>query len=268
MGNFQETYETNGLVRAPFSLSESLVDEMTQSLEKLMFDNPAIPPESLICPHIPYGTTHNARSARKWLEYASNPDILDLVESLIGPDIILWGSQVFCKLPNVGKGVPWHQDGHYWPIKPLATCSVWIALDPANLDNGCMRYIPGSHLPAKLVPHDGVPDEHGVLRERISIGYLEERKVTENILQRGELSLHDAYLIHSSLPNKSTKRRAGFVIRYMPSSSVFDREVSPKNQRGVQFDMSERPIWLLRGNDKSKKNNFEVGHKQFYILSA
>ena len=56
-------------------------------------------------------------------------EILDRVSDLIGPDILLWSSGVFCKPPEVGLTVPWHQDGQYWPIRPLATCSVWIALD-------------------------------------------------------------------------------------------------------------------------------------------
>ena len=268
MGNFQKDYEINGLVKAPFVLPGFLIDKMLESLEKLLSDNPNIPPESLICPHISYGATHNARSAAKWLDYASNPDILDLVEQLIGPNIVLWGSQVFCKPPQHGKGVPWHQDGHYWPIKPLATCSVWIALDPANSLNGCMQYIPGSHISKKLVPHTTSLDKQVVLGEKIAMDGIDEAKAADNSLAKGEFSLHDVYLIHGSLPNKSKKRRAGFVIRYMPSNSLFSRVPGLKNQRGVTFDMSNRPIWLLRGKDESQNNNFEVGHKQNYILSA
>jgi ectoine hydroxylase-related dioxygenase (phytanoyl-CoA dioxygenase family) len=63
------------------------------------------------------------------------------------------GSQVFCKPPVTGKAIPWHQDGQYWPIRPIATCSVWIALDDATPENGCMRYIPGSHKARKLEQH-------------------------------------------------------------------------------------------------------------------
>ena len=102
---------------------------MRASLENLLRDNAAIAPESLVCPHIPYGSTHDAVAAAQWFEYATDPAILDMVEQLIGPDIVLWGSQVFCKPAHTGKEIPWHQDGRYWPIRPLATCSVWIAID-------------------------------------------------------------------------------------------------------------------------------------------
>ena len=47
-----------------------------------------------------------------------------LVSGVIGDDLILWGAQVFCKPASGGFETPWHQDGHYWPIRPLATCTV------------------------------------------------------------------------------------------------------------------------------------------------
>ena len=133
------TYRTDGLLVSPFSISEDLLMRMRASLERLLTDNPEIPTENLICPHIRSGAAHDEQAAGEWLEYATQAPVLDLVEQLIGPDIILWGSQVFCKPPVVGREVPWHQDGQYWPIKPLATCSVWMALDDVDTENGCMR---------------------------------------------------------------------------------------------------------------------------------
>lgn len=88
-----------------------------------------------------------------FLDIARHDGILDLVEQLIGPDIILWGCQAFCKPPGDGMEVPWHQDGQYWPIRPLATCTVWIAIDDSVVENGCLRVIPKSHYEKTLFSH-------------------------------------------------------------------------------------------------------------------
>uniref|UniRef100_UPI00248E2DD3 phytanoyl-CoA dioxygenase family protein n=1 Tax=Thalassobaculum salexigens TaxID=455360 RepID=UPI00248E2DD3 len=74
-----------------------------------------------------------------FLNYARDPAILDMVAQLIGPDIALWNMSFFAKPALNGKRTPWHQDGAYWPIRPLATCTVWIAIDDATPENGCMR---------------------------------------------------------------------------------------------------------------------------------
>ena len=85
--------------------------------------------------------------------------------------------------------------------------------------------------------------------------------------EAGEFSLHDVYLIHGSNANRSAKRRAGFVIRYMPASSVFERVAGDEHmQSGITFSMSKRPIWLLRGQDRSGRNDFAIGHGQPYEL--
>ncbi|MHA1529890.1 MAG: phytanoyl-CoA dioxygenase family protein, partial [Alphaproteobacteria bacterium] len=89
-----------------------------------------------------------------FLNYARDPAILDMVEQLIGPDICLWNMSFFAKPALDGKKTPWHQDGQYWPIRPLATCTVWIAIDAATPGNGCLRYIPGSHKANRLMAHE------------------------------------------------------------------------------------------------------------------
>ena len=103
---------------------------MQQSLEKLLAFRDDVAPESLICPHIPalgLGNDHAAIAiAAEWFGYATRPEILDCVEALLGPDIVLWGSQVFCKPAHTGRKIPWHQDGKYWPMRPLATALRWL----------------------------------------------------------------------------------------------------------------------------------------------
>jgi len=259
-------YRSEGLLVSPHRIPSDTLGSMRGSLDKLMRDNAGIAPESLVCPHIPYGQTHDAAAAAQWFGYATNPRILDLVEQLIGPDIVLWGSQVFCKPAHSGKAIPWHQDGQYWPIKPRATCSVWIAIDDAVPANGCMRYIPGSHASASVYDHRISDRDDVVLNQEVEPELFDAGTARDDELQAGQFSLHDVYLIHGSNANKSPMRRAAFVIRYMPASSLFERVTGDEhNQAGVTFSMSKRPIWLLRGDDRAG-NDFSIGHGDDYQL--
>ena len=263
----RDAYRREGLLKSPFRIADEQLGRMRESLDRLMRDNAHIAPETLICPHIPYGKSHDHAAARQWLEYARHPGIVDLVAQLLGEDIILWGRQVFCKPPLTGKAIPWHQDGQYWPIRPIATCSVWIALDDAMPENGCMRYIPGSHASGSVYRHRLTDRSDVVLNQEVEPSQFDESCGRDDILKAGQFSLHDVYLIHGSNANRSTKRRAGFVVRYMPATSIFERTTGDEHvQSGVTFSMSKRPIWLLRGKDRSGRNDFTVGHGKDYAL--
>jgi hypothetical protein len=263
-----DTYKADGLLKAPFRIEDSLLGRMRESLDKLLRDNADIAPETLVCPHIPYGKNHDDVAAQAWLDYARHPGILNLVQQILGPDIILWGSQVFCKPPLVGKEIPWHQDGQYWPIRPIATCSVWMALDDVSPENGCMRYIPGSHARGSIYKHRTSDRKDIVLDQEVEPSQFDASTARDDVLKAGQFSLHDVYLIHGSNANRSARRRAGFVIRYMPATSVFERTIDDNHkQSGVTFSMSRRPIWLLRGRDVSGRNDFTVGHGTDYALA-
>ena len=80
-----------------------------------------------------------------FLKYAKKPEILNCVKQVIGTNLAIWNQSFFAKPGINGKATPWHQDGEYWPIRPLATCTVWLAVDDSNEENGCLKYIPGSH---------------------------------------------------------------------------------------------------------------------------
>lgn len=255
-----DTYRRDGLVRPPFRIPGDRLGRMREALERLLHDNADTAPESLICPHIPNGPRHDATAAARWLEFATDPDLLDLVEQVLGPDVILWGSQVFCKPARTGRTIPWHQDGQYWPIRPIATCSVWLALDDATPENGCMRYIPGSHRAGSLFAHRRREGADLVLFEEVDPAACSTSDPRDDALAAGEFSLHDVFLVHGSEANRSDRRRAGFVIRFMPATSLFDRRIDRRqDQAGLSFSFSRRPIWLARGQDRAG-NDFAIGH--------
>ncbi|MBL0932350.1 MAG: phytanoyl-CoA dioxygenase family protein [Alphaproteobacteria bacterium] len=190
-----------------------------------------------------------------------HPAIVDAVSQLIGPDVILWGCQIFCKPGGNGMEVPFHQDGHYWPIRPLATCTVWVALDDSKIENGCLRIVPRSHASRTLMPHMREDRDDVVLNQRVADPGFDPATAADIELEAGQMSMHDIFAIHGSNPNRSPKRRAGVAIRYMPGSSVFGRDIiEPGDASGYRVDFSTRPIWLLKGQDRTGRNDFNVGH--------
>lgn len=257
-----DEYLEQGIVIPEYCLPVSEVVELREALWQLIKDNPYVRPEKLVSPHIENGT-EGVKGNRRFFEAACNPNLLDLVEALIGPDIILWGCQVFCKPGGDGMAVPWHQDGQYWPIRPLATCTVWIAIDPSKIGNGCLRVIPGSHKGRKLYRHNRSRRENIVLDQEIGADQFDPANARDIELDAGQMSIHNVYLIHGSNANHSQKRRAGLALRFMPATSHFDRQFFGQGKSSTgsyKVDFSARPIWLLRGVDRSSKNDFSVGH--------
>jgi Phytanoyl-CoA dioxygenase (PhyH) len=262
------TYHRDGLVVPHARLPAQVNTRMQAALDRLLAFRDDVAPESLICPHIASDRVGSSAIAKEWFEFATQPIVLDCVQSILGPDLILWGSQVFCKPAHTGRKVPWHQDGKYWPIRPLATVSVWMAIDDVTPENGNMRYIPGSHRTKRVYAHESRDDAALVLPEQLRASEFDEGQAKDDTLAAGQFSLHDVFLIHGSEPNCSPNRRAGFVARFMPASAHFDRGVADSvmrsTQGSVRVDYAHRPIWLVRGRDQSGKNDFEVGHDGSY----
>lgn len=255
----RETYQRDGVVAPAFRLDADRVAGLVAALDRVIADNPGVRPEKLISIHLENGA-EGVRGARAFLDLAQDPDILDLVEGAIGPDIALWGCHMFCKTAGDGLETPWHQDGHYWPIRPLATCTVWVALEASDPGNGCLRVVPGSHRGGVLHAH---MKEDGALTlaDRIETGAFDENDAVDVVLEPGQMSLHDVFMIHGSGANRSTRRRAGLAIRYMPTTSLFDRAAKEAGDKsGVMVDFSTRPLWLARGVDRHGGNDFTVGH--------
>ncbi|MEQ8584749.1 MAG: phytanoyl-CoA dioxygenase family protein [Thalassobaculaceae bacterium] len=254
-------YHEHGYVIPNWRLPPAALARMRADFDALQAANPAMGSDNMICPHVPSGGVQGLTGDPAWLDHASVPEILDMVEQLIGPDIALWGTTVFGKPPGTGKRVPWHQDGEYWPIRPLATCSAWIALDDATPENGCLRVIPGSHKQQRLRAHTQDDSDELALNQVLSADEYDESEAVDFVLEAGQVSLHDVYLVHGSEPNRSDKRRAGYVCRYMPTTSHFDREIGRALQaKGNLVDFATRPLWLLRGTDACGLNDFQVGH--------
>jgi hypothetical protein len=254
-------YRETGYLVPGFRLGLERLESLREALEHVVAANPGVRPERLVSVHRAGRNAEGVVGDPRFLELARDPDILDMVSEVIGPDIILWGCQAFCKPGGDGMAVPWHQDGHYWPIRPLATCTAWVALDDSTVENGCLRVIAGSHREQRLLEHERDDREGLVLNRKVLDAELDEARAIDIELQAGQLSLHDVYMVHGSNPNRSPKRRAGVAIRYMPATSHFDRDLfAPGDGSGYLIDFSTRPLWLLRGEDRTGRNDFRIGH--------
>ena len=240
-------YRNDGFVVPDFRLDDEALADIRATHERLLAKHPQF---SDYCPAV-------LAFDLGFMNIARQPEILNMVEQLIGTDFALWNSSFFAKPARVGTKTPWHQDGEYWPIRPLATCSVWIAVDPSTPENGCLRVIPGSHRRRELGKHDYNGAEGLSLPLEIRQDEYDESSAEDIVLERGQISLHDVYLIHGSEPNRSGEPRRGMTLRYMPTTSVYRRDLAD-GRRGGPLAMSERTLYLMRGTDLSGENDFRL----------
>ncbi len=243
-----EQYHRDGYVTPDFRLDQSVIDDIRDAHDRLIARHPEY--SDYCSALLAYDTW--------FLTVARIPEILDMVAQVIGDDIALWNSSFFAKPARVGTKTPWHQDGEYWPIEPLATCTVWIAIDASTVENGCLRVIPGSHKSKRLAKHTENNAPGLALNLELNGDEFDESQAENIILEPGQLSLHDVYLYHGSEPNHSDNPRRGMTLRYMPTTSVYKHDESTRFKREGRLVMSQRTIYLMRGVDQSGQNDFRM----------
>ena len=162
---------------------------------------------------------HKGHVALAWLsELVLHPRVLDPVAEILGPDLLCWTSNAFIKNAGDGTFVSWHQDATYWGLSSDEVVTAWIALSPSNLDNGCMRVVPGSHA-AQQIPHKDTVNARNLLTrgQEVSVE-VDENEAVDLILEPGQMSLHHVHVVHGSAPASRGDRRIGIAVRYVPTS--------------------------------------------------
>lgn len=149
---------------------------------------------------------------------ATSAAVLDAVENLIGPDIKLYTDQMFCKPAKHGSEVPWHHDSAYWPAAEPNLLSCWLAIDDVTIENGCVRFIPGSH--KSYVPHHEIvtTNPNNITCQP---GTVDPTKEVPVEIKAGSMSIHHSLCVHRSLPNMSNRARRGLVMIYLPADLKF-----------------------------------------------
>ena len=152
-----------------------------------------------------------------------HPNIVGIIEQLLGSDIKMFRNALLLKVPRVGSAKGMHQDSPYWPIEPMNLCSCWFALDDATEENGCMQVLSGGHR-AGFLPHVHVTDDFVVDESAYDPG----KAVSAPVRAGGGLFFH-SLLPHVTAPNRSDQWRRAIALSYMSARSVYvGKGESPK----------------------------------------
>ncbi|MGK4006312.1 phytanoyl-CoA dioxygenase family protein [Sorangium sp. So ce1036] len=170
-------------------------------------------------------------------ELATTPALLDCVEAVLGPDLVLWASHVWYKPPRSEDIVPWHCDAVYWPVLNRdINLTAWIALSPCHRGNGGLRVIPGSH---RTMPHDShIPD---IDDSNVPIVELE--------MTPGQATFFSGYLYHGSERNGSSSPRIAYALRFTRPEVRFERAA-------VESSFGYLRTIVVRGVDRYHHNDF------------
>ena len=141
--------------------------------------------------------------------------VLDAVERILGPNLLLWSSSFFLKASQSADFVSWHQDLTYWGLEGTDQVSAWMALSPITEANGCMRFVPGSHRRAIETHRDTFAEENQLTRGQVLAVDIDESQAVPVTLAPGELSLHHGHLFHASGPNTTDAWRIGITMIYL-----------------------------------------------------
>lgn len=177
-----------------------------------------------------------------WLDLVKDMRLLNMVEALLGPDLMVYYSQLMMKAPRQGFTAPWHQDFAFFPHSRAEILACTVAIDDATLENGCIRVIPGSHK-LGLINHydkDGlftgiVQDTHG----------FDERTEVALPAKAGSVIFWHSLTLHASHPNRTEKPRRAFVIEYKnPANRLLSGSFSSRGEvRNIGL--------MVRGHDPS-----------------
>jgi len=143
-----------------------------------------------------------------------HPKVLEVVGALLGPDLMVWDSDVIIKEPRSEGYISWHQDLRYWGVDSHNAVTAWIALTDATGDMGCMRFVPGSHREGLLDHTDTFEGGNLLTRGQTVAREIDEATTVLGELRAGEMSVHHGLTLHASIPNRSDRRRIGLAIRY------------------------------------------------------
>jgi len=183
------------------------------------------------------------------------PSLLGPVKAILGDDVLLMGANFFIKEPATPAFISWHQDLTYWGYEGASEVTAWVALTAASRENGCMRFVPGTHR-RKIVDHRDTFENTNMLSRGQEIAVdVNEADAVDVTLDPGEMSLHHGHLFHASGPNTSTDRRIGLALRYVSPSmrqqsgqATFAHLVSGTDRYG-HFQLLESPTNVMADSD-------------------
>ena len=230
-----QTFWRDGFVTVPNLLTKSEVNELNARTDAILAGNVEFPQTFIqVEPDQaknPVAVIDRALVVRKISNLATrdsvfgkllrHPNVLNTVTSLLGPDVKLLNDQMLCKPARFGSAKPYHQDSPYWPIEPMELVTMWVALDDATLENGCLRYLRGSHRQGVLA-HDERLGHH-----RLPQGWENLPQSPDEVavpIPAGSAICHHSLVLHQTAPNTTWNRRRGLSVVFMRATSRWTAE--------------------------------------------
>jgi len=232
-------YQENGFSIIRNAVPVELIEDISNHVDWLIKRYPDLRPEHLHHPLI--------RNDAFWVRVVSDPQLVDIAEFFLGPDVACFTAHYICKPPRDGQPVLWHQDGAYWKLDPMRALTVWVAIDQCTTENGCLRVIPGSHhLPlSQPVRRTDLPNMlFSATSDELVSEWAGRQGMVDIELNPGDIEIHHPNLLHCSGPNLSARRRCGLDIGYIPASTQIQSD-------GLYLD----PI-LVRGRPVAGVNSY------------
>lgn len=250
----KEKFDHNGYVIFQNVLDPALIAEASDHVAWLGKKHPELRPEQY--------HHHLMRTDPFWVRLVSDPRLIDIAEQFIGSNVALFASHYISKPAGDGQPVLWHQDGAYWPLDPMEVVTLWLAVDDADAENGCMRVIPGTQTMDLKALQKNTKVE-SVLGSETPAEFFDESQAVDIALKAGDVSVHHPNIVHGSNANTSTRRRCGLTIRYIPTTTritnpdfgalfllrgeavpgINEYVPYPKFREGEHFDFSESARW-------------------------
>lgn len=139
--------------------------------------------------------------------------LLDMVQCLLGPDLRIIHYQGIYKPPHTGGEIGWHQDNYYFDVAQNRTVSVWLALDDATVENGCMWYLPGRH--RERLEHEQLWDTADKKGFYFAIRDIDDSGAVPIEVKKGNFAIHHCLMPHRSLKNETAQPRRGIAMHFM-----------------------------------------------------
>ncbi len=263
MKEFCKSYQDNGFVVIPNLFDESKINELLAETLRLcreegsklpkthLLTNKSLPPSNIdemsdddllshfLALHFPHKMSPSFRSM------LDTPELVPYLALLIGPNVKCMQSMLFVK--KWGKpGQAWHQDEHFIPTRDRSLTGVWIALDDATIENGCLWIIPGSHKAGVLYPvRSPVSEEYDGAPEAFNYPYSPDEALPVEV-SKGSVVLFHGYLLHSSMKNRSKEKyRRALVHHYMSAESLLPWDCGGQ----IPTTRDNRDIVMVCGKD-------------------
>ena len=189
---------------------------------------------------------HNLHLLCHWTdELIRHPAILDVIESLLGPNIVLYTSRIFIKKPKSDGITAWHQDSTYFGLRPHDHVTAWVALSDVDLESGPVEFAKGSHIRGQLMQRSKVIQNSVNTAGQITEEWFDKSDTEIGTLKPGQFSLHHTCTLHQSGPNNSDCPRIGIALSYISTRT--------RNTGSIRM-----PATLVRGRDEHGHFDFQA----------